>query len=145
MILGSACFPIVPIVRHLSPYSNALLLAGCGNRGQVLAYDTLLKYFMDAGHSMPAALEKLSAHPKPSAVESGLGRKFGQCPRFHAAVSTRSFQLLTRGTMVKSTFPDPPSSLPSPRAWFLLQTIGLRTRCASLRRITSPAVKIFPI
>lgn len=45
-------------------------------RGQVLAYDTLLKYFMDAGHSMPAALEKLSAHPKPSAVESGLGRKF---------------------------------------------------------------------
>jgi hypothetical protein len=46
-------------------------------RGKVLAYDTLLKYFMDAGHSMPTALEKLTAHHKPSpAAESGLGHKF---------------------------------------------------------------------
>lgn len=46
-------------------------------RGKVLAYDTLLKYFMDAGHSMPAALKKLTAyHKSSSAAESGLGHAF---------------------------------------------------------------------
>ena len=60
-----------------------------GHRGKVLAYDTLLKYFMDAGHSMPAALKKLTAYHKSSpAAESGLGHTFGQYTRFHAPFST---------------------------------------------------------
>ena len=60
-----------------------------GHRGKVPAYDTLLKSFMDAGHSMAAARKELTADHKSSpAAESGLGHTFGQYTRFHAPFST---------------------------------------------------------